>query len=178
MQNPDSFPDRTRTQRPLAGDDETGDGKLDWADLKHQLDRIEAQLAQQDAQNRALLRNQRRRLVLNCLVLALVVAVAIGLFVLTSRAYDEILQASSQVNTLATTLQDSLSKLDTEELDAMMQTIPDLVDQMSRIDVDALNNVLQKLPALMQSVQDLQAQTEQFSSWFSGLGSLFGGGAA
>ena len=36
-----------------ATDDETGDGKVDALDLKHQLDRVEAQLELQDQQNRA-----------------------------------------------------------------------------------------------------------------------------
>ena len=36
-----------------ATDDETGDGKVDALDLKHQLDRMEAQLELQDQQNRA-----------------------------------------------------------------------------------------------------------------------------
>ena len=50
MQIPD--PDRAlqaRVQQLQAGDDETGDGKVDIADLKRQLDRIEAQLELQDA---------------------------------------------------------------------------------------------------------------------------------
>ena len=45
-----------------ATDDETGDGKVDALDLKHQLDRVEAQLELQDQQNRALLRSQKRLL--------------------------------------------------------------------------------------------------------------------
>ena len=44
-----------------SGDDETGDGVIDAADLKAQLDRIEAQLELQDAQNRTLLRHSRLR---------------------------------------------------------------------------------------------------------------------
>ena len=36
-----------------ATDDETGDGKVDALDLKHQLDRVEAQLELQDQQNRS-----------------------------------------------------------------------------------------------------------------------------
>ena len=51
-----------------ATDDETGDGKVDALDLKHQLDRVEAQLELQDQQNRALLRSQKRLLwVLLCI---------------------------------------------------------------------------------------------------------------
>lgn len=42
-----------------ATDDETGDGKVDALDLKHQLDRVEAQLELQDQQNRALLRSPK-----------------------------------------------------------------------------------------------------------------------
>ena len=106
MQIPD--PDRAlqaRVQQLQAGDDETGDGKVDIADLKRQLDRIEAQLELQDAQNRRLLRSQRQRLILNIVVLA-AFAVLAGVLLYYSRiAYDRILQASAQVNELAATLQ-------------------------------------------------------------------------
>ena len=53
---------RAKTAALQANDDETGDGRIDLADLKHQLDRLEAQLALQDRQNRTLLRNQRLRM--------------------------------------------------------------------------------------------------------------------
>lgn len=176
MQIPD--PDRAlqaRVQQLQAGDDETGDGKVDIADLKRQLDRIEAQLELQDAQNRRLLRSQRQRLILNIVVLA-AFAVLAGVLLYYSRiAYDRILQASAQVNELAATLLQSLDTLDSAELDEMMQTLPDLVDQLSQIDVDALNEVLQKLPGVMDSVEALQTQTERISGWLSNLGSLFGG---
>ena len=168
MQIPD--PDRAlqaRIQQLQAGDDETGDGKVDIADLKRQLDRIEAQLELQDAQNRRLLRSQRQRLILNIVVLA-AFAVLAGVLLYYSRiAYDRILQASAQVNELAATLQSSLATLDSAELDEMMQTLPDLVDQLSQIDVDALNEVLQKLPGVMDSVEALQTQTERISGWLS-----------
>ena len=89
MQIPD--PDRAlqaRVQQLQAGDDETGDGKVDIADLKRQLDRIEAQLELQDAQNRRLLRSQRQRLILNIVVLA-AFAVLAGVLLYYSRiAYD------------------------------------------------------------------------------------------
>lgn len=158
-----------------AGDDETGDGRVDLADLKHQLDRVEAQLELQDRQNRTLLRNQRMRFILNAVVLALVCVLAVALFVMTRSAYREIMTASAQVNEIAATLQNSLNTLDSEELDQMMQTLPDIMDRLASIDVDALNEVLNELPGVLDSVQQLQTDMDQLRSWFSGLGSLFGG---
>ena len=151
-------------------DDETGDGRVDLADLKHQLDRVEAQLELQDWQNRRLLRNQRLRMLINGAVLAVV------LFLYTRAAYDKILQASAQVNEIAATLQNSLSTLDSEQLDQMMQTLPDIMDRLASIDVDALNEVLAELPGVLDSVQQLQTDMEQLRSWLGGLGTLFGGG--
>lgn len=158
-----------------AGDDETGDGRVDLADLKHQLDRVEAQLELQDRQNRTLLRNQRVRFILNAVVLALVCVLAVALFAMTQSAYREIMTASAQVNEIAATLQNSLNTLDSEELDQMVQTLPDIMDRLSSIDVDALNEVLNELPGVLDSVQQLQTDMDQLRSWFSGLGSLFGG---
>ena len=42
--------------------DENQDGRLDAADLKAQLNRIEAQLELQDQQNRGIIANQRKRM--------------------------------------------------------------------------------------------------------------------
>ena len=159
-----------------AHNDETGDGKLDDADLKAQLNRIEAQLELQDWQNRRLLRNQRLRMLMNGAVLAVVCLLAVVLFLYTRAAYDKILQASAQVNEIAATLQNSLSTLDSEQLDQMMQTLPDIMDRLASIDVDALNEVLAELPGVLDSVQQLQADMEQLRSWLGGLGTLFGGG--
>ncbi len=166
---------RAKTAALRAQDDETGDGRIDPADLKYQLDRIEAQLELQDEQNRRLLRNQRLRFVLNGIVLAVMLVLAVVLFAYTRHTYGQILQASEQVNTLAATLQGSLAKLDTEQLDQMMQAMPDLVDQLSRIDVDALNGVMEELPGVIDSMQKMQEDLDQLRGWFSGLGSLFGG---
>ena len=58
----------------------TPDGRIDLADLKHQLDRLEAQLALQDRQNRTLLRNQRLRMAVGGAVLVLVCVLAVVLF--------------------------------------------------------------------------------------------------
>ena len=176
MQIPD--PDRAlqaRVQQLQAGDDETGDGRVDLADLKHQLDRLEAQLALQDRQNRTLLRNQRLRMAVGGAVLVLVCVLAVVLFFYTRQAYEQVLQASAQVNELAATLQNSLNTLDTAQLDQMMQAMPEIVDQLSKIDVDALNEVLNELPGVLDSVQKLQQDMDQLRSWFTGLGSLFGG---
>ena len=62
-----------------ATDDETGDGKVDTLDLKHQLDRVEAQLELQDAQNRSIMKNQRLRMLLS-IVITVVLLVVLGLF--------------------------------------------------------------------------------------------------
>ena len=156
-------------------DDETGDGRVDLADLKHQLDRVEAQLELQDWQNRRLLRNQRLRMAVGGAVLVLVCVLAVVLFFYTRQAYDQVLQASAQVNEIASTLQNSLNTLDTAQLDQMMQAMPEIVDQLSKIDVDALNEVLNELPGVLDSVQKLQQDMDQLRSWFTGLGSLFGG---
>ena len=166
---------RAKTAALQANDDETGDGRIDLADLKHQLDRLEAQLALQDRQNRTLLRNQRLRMAVGGAVLVLVCVLAVVLFFYTRQAYEQVLQASAQVNELAATLQNSLNALDTAQLDQMMQAMPEIVDQLSKIDVDALNEVLNELPGVLDSVQKLQQDMDQLRSWFTGLGSLFGG---
>ena len=166
---------RAKTAALQANDDETGDGRIDLADLKHQLDRLEAQLALQDRQNRTLLRNQRLRMAVGGAVLVLVCVLAVVLFFYTRQAYEQVLQASAQVNELASTLQNSLNTLDTAQLDQMMQAMPEIVDQLSKIDVDALNEVLNELPGVLDSVQKMQQDMDQLRSWFTGLGSLFGG---
>ena len=61
-----------------ARDDETLDGKIDAADLKLQLDRIEAKLELQDQQNRTLLRNQKYKFLFSVIVtVVLAAAVAV-----------------------------------------------------------------------------------------------------
>lgn len=156
-----------------AHNDETGDGKLDAADLKAQLNRIEAQLELQDKQNRNIMRNQRLRMLLS-VVMTVVLLVALGVFWYYARiAYHQVMTSTSQVNELALTLQNSLSALDPEELDSMMQDLPEITEQLKRIDVDALNQVLDGLPTLMDNVNKLQAQVESISSLFNGLGSVF-----
>ena len=62
-----------------AHNDETGDGKLDVADLKAQLNRIEAQLELQDEQNRSIMKNQRLRMLLT-IIITVVLLVVLGLF--------------------------------------------------------------------------------------------------
>ena len=136
-----------------ATDDETGDGKVDALDLKHQLDRVEAQLELQDQQNRALLG---------------------GLLLRFNTAYNQVITTCAQVNEIAGTLQDSLAKLDTEQLDSMMQTLPDIADKLSQIDVDALNDVMAKLPATMDAVAQLQQQLNSVASFLGNVGSIFG----
>ena len=84
------------------------------------------------------------------------------------------MDACSRVNDLADTVNASLATIDKDELDAMMQNLPEISEQMKKIDVDALNSALTELPALMDTVNNLQAQVQSISSWFSSLGSVFG----
>ena len=58
-----------------AHNDETGDGKLDAADLKAQLNRIEAQLELQDEQNRSIMKNQRLRMLLTIIITVVLLVV-------------------------------------------------------------------------------------------------------
>lgn len=155
-----------------AHNDETGDGKLDAADLKAQLNRIEAQLELQDQQNRRIMRNQRLRMMLS-LAMTAVLLIALGVFFYYARiAYGQVMQSTAQVNELAVTLQNSLSTVDPEALDSMMQDLPEITEQLKRIDVDALNQVLDGLPPLMDSVNQLQEQVASIGNLFGGLGSV------
>ena len=51
---------RTRVDELTRANDENQDGRLDAADLKAQLNRIEAQLELQDQQNRGIIANQHK----------------------------------------------------------------------------------------------------------------------
>ncbi len=154
--------------------DENRDGKLDAADLKAQLNRIEAQLELQDRQNRGIIANQRKRMILS-VVLVVVILVALAFFGWRMNiAYNNVMDACSRVNDLADTVNTSLATLDQSELDAMMQDLPEITDQLKKIDVDALNNALTQLPALMDTVNSLQSQVQSIVNLFSGLSSVFG----
>lgn len=155
-----------------AADDETRDGKIDLADMKLQLDRIEAQLELQDKQNRTLLHNQKLRFILSFVVIAALCVVVGVLWYHTNIAYQNIEQTCAQVNEIAGTLQQSLDKLDTAELDAMMEDLPAVADKLASVDVDSLNTVLAKLPAIMDSLTALQNQANSLSSF---MGNLVGG---
>ena len=147
-----------------AHNDETGDGKLDAADLKAQLNRIEAQLELQDEQNRSIMKNQRLRMLLT-IIITVVLLVVLGLFWNhMDQAYKEVMTACTQVNELADTLQSSLDTLDPDELNK----------QLKQLDVDSLNTVLQGLPTLMDNVNKLQQQVETITNTFSGISALFG----
>ena len=164
---------KNRVADLTAHNDETGDGKLDAADLKAQLNRIEAQLELQDQQNRHIMRNQRLRMMLS-IALTLVLLVALSIFAYYAHdAYVQVMDSTTQMNTLVQTVQNSLDTLDPEELDSMMQDLPEITEQLKRIDVDALNQVLDGLPTLMESGNKLQSQVESIAGTFSGLGSLF-----
>ena len=157
-----------------AADDETGDGKVDALDLKHQLDRVEAQLELQDQQNRALLRSQQRLLKAAIAIVIVLCLVMGGLLLRFHTAYNQVIATCTQVNDIAATLQDSLATLDTEDLDSLMQTLPQIADNLSKIDVDALNDVIAKLPATMDAVTQLQQQLNNIASFRGSVGSIFG----
>lgn len=156
-----------------AHNDETGDGKLDAADLKAQLNRIEAQLELQDRQNRHIMKNQHLRMMLS-VAITVVLLISLGVFWYYSHiAYTQVMESTAQVNELAETLQNSLNTIDPDELDDMMQDLPEITEQLKRIDVDALNQVLDGLPVLMDNFNKLQAQAETIAGMFGNLGTLF-----
>ena len=165
---------KARVDDLTLSNDENRDGKLDAADLKAQLNRIEAQLELQDRQNRGIIANQRKRMILS-VVLVVVILAALAFFGWRMNiAYNNVMDACSRVNDLADTVNTSLATLDQSELDAMMQDLPEIADQLKKIDVDALNNALTQLPALMDTVNSLQSQVQSIVNLFSGLSSVFG----
>lgn len=165
---------KARVDDLTRSNDENRDGKLDAADLKAQLNRIEAQLELQDRQNRGIIANQRKRMILS-VVLVVVILAALAFFGWRMNiAYNNVMDACSRVNDLANTVNTSLATLDQSELDAMMQDLPEITDQLKKIDVDALNNALTQLPALMDTVNSLQSQVQSIVNLFSGLSSVFG----
>lgn len=165
---------KTRVKELNHANDENRDGKLDAADLKAQLNRIEAQLELQDEQNRSIMKNQRLRMLLT-IIITVVLLVVLGLFWNhMDQAYKEVMTACTQVNELADTLQSSLDTLDPDELNNMMQDLPAITEQLKQLDVDSLNTVLQGLPTLMDNVNKLQQQVETITNTFSGISALFG----
>ena len=165
---------KARVDDLTRSNDENRDGKLDAADLKAQLNRIEAQLELQDRQNRGIIANQRKRMILS-VVLVVVILAALAFFGWRMNiAYNNVMDACSRVNDLADTVNTSLATLDQSELDAMMQDLPEITDQLKKIDVDALNNALTQLPALMDTVNSLQSQVQSIVNLFSGLSSVVG----
>lgn len=165
---------KARVDDLTRSNDENRDGKLDAADLKAQLNRIEAQLELQDRQNRGIIANQHKRMILS-VVLVVVILAALAFFGWRMNiAYNNVMDACSRVNDLADTVNTSLATLDQSELDAMMQDLPEITDQLKKIDVDALNNALTQLPALMDTVNSLQSQVQSIVNLFSGLSSVFG----
>ena len=155
---------KARVDDLTRSNDENRDGKLDAADLKAQLNRIEAQLELQDRQNRGIIANQRKRMILS-VVLVVVILAALAFFGWRMNvAYNNVMDACSRVNDLADTVNTSLATLD----------LPEITDQLKKIDVDALNNALTQLPALMDTVNSLQSQVQSIVNLFSGLSSVFG----
>ena len=106
--------------------DENRDGRLDAADLKAQLNRIEAQLELQDQQNRGIIANQRKRMVLS-VVLCVIILAALAFFSWRmNEAYVNVMDACNRVNDLADTVQTSLDTLDQAQLDSMMRDLPEI----------------------------------------------------
>ena len=135
--------------------------------LQEQLDRIEAQ-------NQKILRNQTIHMAVT-IVLAVVVLAALAFAaVRLNAAYAEVLDACTQVDALAETLQSSLGTLDPAELDDMMQKLPGILDQLQKLDVEALNKVLAGLPGLMENVDTLQKQADSIAGVFNSIGAIFG----
>lgn len=165
---------KARVDDLMRSNDENRDGKLDAADLKAQLNRIEAQLELQDRQNRGIIANQRKRMILSVVLVAVILAALAFFGWRMNIAYNNVMDACSRVNDLADTVNTSLATLDQSELDAMMQDLPEITDQLKKIDVDALNNALTQLPALMDTVNSLQSQVQSIVNLFSGLSSVFG----
>ena len=117
----------------------------------------------------------RKRLLWAAIAIVVVLCLIMGgLLLRFNTAYNQVITTCAQVNEIAGTLQDSLAKLDTEQLDSMMQTLPDIADKLSQIDVDALNDVMAKLPATMDAVAQLQQQLNSVASFLGNVGSIFG----
>ena len=165
---------RTRVDELTRANDENQDGRLDAADLKAQLNRIEAQLELQDQQNRGIIANQHKRMILSVVLVAVILVVLAFFGWRINVAYNNVMAACDRVNALADTVQTSLDTLDQSQLNDMMQDLPEITEQLKKIDVDALNKVLTELPALMDTVNSLQTQVQNISNWFSSLGSVFG----
>ena len=165
---------KARVDDLTRSNDENRDGKLDAADLKAQLNRIEAQLELQDRQNRGIIANKRKRMILSFVLVVVILAALVFFGWRMNIAYNNVMDACSRVNDLADTVNTSLATLDQSELDAMMQDLPEITDQLKKIDVDALNNALTQLPALMDTVNSLQSQVQSIVNLFSGLSSVFG----
>lgn len=154
MENPRNLP------VPLPGD------AADVPEWKQQLDRLEAKAD----------RNGRLLRICIGLLIALIAVLGIGfgvLFYYGGTAYQSLLQACEQVDTLAGTIQQSLDSMEPGELDRLLQSLPEIADRLSSLDVDALNEVIRQMPALMQSLQELQQEVSQISGFFSGFGGLF-----
>lgn len=135
--------------------------------LQEQLDRIEAQ-------NQKILRNQTIHMAITIVLTMVVLAALAFAAVRLNAAYAEVLDACTQVDALAETLQSSLGTLDPAELDDMMQKLPGIVDQLQKLDVEALNKVLAGLPGLMENVDTLQKQADSIAGVFNSIGAIFG----
>lgn len=141
-------------------------GAAEVPEWKQQLDRLEAKAD----------RNGRLLRVCIGLLITLIAVLGIGfgvLFYYGGTAYQSLLQACDQVDTLAGTIQQSLDSMEPGELDRLLQSLPEIADRLANLDVDALNEVIRQMPALMQSLQELQQEVSRISGFFSGFGGLF-----
>ena len=119
---------RTRVDELTRANDENQDGRLDAADLKAQLNRIEAQLELQDQQNRGIIANQHKRMILSVVLVAVILVVLAFFGWRINVAYNNVMAACDRVNALADTVQTSLDTLDQSQLDDMMQDLPEITE--------------------------------------------------
>ena len=82
---------------------------MDALDLKHQLDRVEAQLELQDQQNRALLRSQKRLLWAAIAIVVVLCLIMGGLLLRFNTAYNQVITTCAQESMNSLRAQRSLS---------------------------------------------------------------------
>ena len=154
--------------------DENRDGKLDAADLKAQLNRIEAQLELQDRQNRGIIANQRKRMIFKRRAGGRDSG-GTGVFGWRMNiAYNNVMDACSPRQRPGRHGEHEPCHAGPERAGRHDAGPSGNHRPVEKIDVDALNNALTQLPALMDTVNSLQSQVQSIVNLFSGLSSVFG----
>ena len=108
---------KARVDDLTRSNDENRDGKLDAADLKAQLNRMEAQLELQDRQNRGIIANQRKRMILS---------VNTSLATLDQSELDAMMQDLPEIT-------DQLKKIDVDALNNALTQLPALMDTVNSL---------------------------------------------